>query len=211
MSLGEELALSSNLHDAPRTWTSTKPPTISHMARRKSDLDDKLQAAQAAAQRVLNALAIGQGDAKASLADMEAAVLERVFRKLQAGEEIHDVKAYAKQVARRIYVDWHRQRARDKRYKPVDPPLMTPASLVVQNDDQRRHAADIQRALAGLSALDQAVVQLRDEGSSSAEIAELLGYKSAAVVDTKLSRIRRRLEHELPMSLVGPWLDHPGT
>ena len=65
----------------------------------------------------------------------------------------------------------------------------------------------IRRALANLAPSERCVLQLRVvEGRSSAEVADLLGYKSPAVVDTIASRARKKLGHELPWSLMCPIL-----
>jgi len=84
---------------------------------------------------------------------------------------------------------------------------LTPSSLVAESDDRRRHAPLILEAWESLTAAERAVLELRFvEGRPSAEVAEALGYKSAAVVDTTVSRARRKLVDRLPPSLMGPLL-----
>ena len=79
---------------------------------------------------------------------------------------------------------------------------LSPSSRAIQRDDQRRHAPMIRRAFANLAPSERCVLQLRfDEGRSSAEVADLLGYKSPAVVDTIVSRARKKLDDQLSPSL----------
>lgn len=72
---------------------------------------------------------------------------------------------------------------------------LTPSSDVVRRDDQRRHAPMIVVALANLSEMERTVLKLRFvDGRTSTEVAELLGYKSEAVVNITVSRARNEPE-----------------
>ncbi len=81
----------------------------------------------------------------------------------------------------------------------------TPSSLVADDDDRRRQAPLIQAAWKSLTGVERAVLELRFvQGKPSSEVARLLGYRSAAVVDTTASRARKKLASRLPPSLMAP-------
>lgn len=187
-----------------------------------SGLTDPAQVIQQAAEPVLRALARGNALDHAEVPDLLATVSERVLRRIRQGSEIEDLATYAKQTARNVFTDWLRSQRRGRRHRQPDEgprslstPLverlatssLTPSSAVVRRDDQRRHALMIQAALAGLTAKERAVLELRfGEGRSSAEVAAILGYRSEAVVDVTASRARRKLRDWLPPSLMDPIL-----
>ncbi|MGH8991306.1 MAG: RNA polymerase sigma factor [Acidimicrobiia bacterium] len=187
-----------------------------------SGLTDPAMVVQEAAKPVLRALAGADPVDHDQVPDLLATVTERVLRRLRRGAEIEDLVTYAKQAARNVFSDWLRSKRRERTHRHRDggpeslsTPLaerlaassLTPSSAVVRRDDQRRHALMIQAAVAGLSAKERAVLQLRFvEGRTSAEVAEILGYRSPAVVDVTVSRARKKLRDQLPPSLMGPIL-----
>ena len=146
-------------------------------------------------------------------------MLEKVLRRLRDGRRIDDLAAYSKQTARNVFNDWPRSKGREQEHTHRDADRdgsstrlaehlatasRSPSSRVIQRDDQRRHAPMIRQALADLAASERCVLHLRFvEGRSSAEVADLLGYKSPAVVDTIVSRARKKLRDQISPSLIG--------
>jgi RNA polymerase sigma factor (sigma-70 family) len=175
---------------------------------------------ETAARPVLLACSAGDAFGRQQLDDLVATVVEKVLRRLKSEPPVRDLAQYSKQTARTVFTNWLRDL---QKYPEQAPPLMgsedpspewgdilpdqgmTPASLVVRADDQRRHALDIRDALAGLSATERAVLYCRYQvGLSAAKVAELLGYKSQGVVNDKIRRIRKKLADDLPLSLQEP-------
>ncbi len=188
----------------------------------RHDTEQALEVREAA-EPVLRALAGSDAVAQAEVPDLLGTVTVRVLARLRPGHDIENVAAYAKQTARNVFKDWlrskrhhgrhiHRDANRDSSSTPLTEHLynrasLTPSSLAALHDDQRRHAPMIEAALASLTATERAVLGLRfGDGRSSAEAAEILGYRSAAVVDTMVARARRKLRDRLPQSLMGPIL-----
>lgn len=180
-------------------------------------------AVRTAAHPVLRSLARGDPLDQAEVPDLLDIVTERVLARRRAGHPIDDLALYAKQAARNVFKDWLRSKRRQRAHvhhhvsdessstsfvdRLYDSASLTPSSLVAQRDDQRRHAPMIRDAFASLSPMERAVLDLRFvEGRSSAEVAQILGYKSSGVVDTTVSRAREKLRNRLPQSLMDPIL-----
>ena len=182
-----------------------------------SGLTGAARTIQQAAEPVLRAMARGDPYERAEVPDLLNTVLEKVLRRLRDGRRIDDLAAYSKQTARNVFNDWartkdreqehtHRDADRDGSSTPLAEHLATaslsPSSRVIQRDDQRRHAPMIRQALANLAPTERCVLHLRFvEGRTSAEVADLLGYKSPAVVDTIVSRARKKIDDQLSPSL----------
>lgn len=175
-----------------------------------------------AAHPVLRSLARGDALDQAEVPDLLNIVTERVLARRRAGHQIDDLALYAKQAARNVFRDWLRRKRRQREHvhrhvssesstslldRLYDSNSLTPSSLVAQHDDQRRHAPMIRDAFASLSPTERAVFDLRfAQGRSSAEVAQILGYNSPGVVDTTVSRARKKLRDRLPQSLMDPIL-----
>lgn len=175
--------------------------------------------ARAAAEPVLLALAAGNPADLQQVPDLLSRVTERLLALDQAGRPIADVERYAKQAARNAFRDSLRARRRQRVVGPgagspsesaaplverlVDRAARTPASLVADDDERRRHAPQIKAAWEALTPTERAVLGLRHvEGRTAVEVAAVLGYRSAAVVDSTASRARRRLRDLLPEAVV---------
>ena len=175
---------------------------------------------QEAAAPVLRALAGGDPVDLDELPGLLDEVTAKVLQHIESDRGVDDVPQYAKQVARSTFIDWLRSKRRHRAHMqlPVDrDPLtseldelysrteMTPSSLVVHADDQRRHRPMIKAALDTLTQREREVLHLRFVARKPpAEVAELLEYKSAASVNSTVDRIRDKILAELSPSLRDP-------
>ena len=190
-----------------------------------SGLTDPARQVTAAVRPVLSALARGTPGVNADdVDDLVSQVVEKVLCRLAAGAEIHDLGPYSKQAARHIFYDHVGQRgggelAPSERAADVqggDPWIErvaqrilsdSPSDQVIAREDARRHQANILWAFQHLSVEERSILFLRhDDGLDGEEIAELLAYRNAAVVDSLASRARTKLRRYLSPTLQG-WVD----
>ena len=174
-----------------------------------------------AAEPVLRALAGGDPVDLDELAGLLDEVAAKVLQHIESDRGVDDVPQYAKQVARTTFIDWLRSKKRHRAHMqlpahrdPLTSELteelysrteMTPSSLVVHADDQRRHRPMIKAALDTLTQRERDVLHLRFVAHKPpTEVAELLGYKSAASVNSTVDRIRDKILAELSPSLRDP-------
>lgn len=171
---------------------------------------------------VLSALAQGTPSINADdVEDLTNHVVEKVLRRLGAGAQIRDLEVYAKQAARHAFYDQVEQRGALIELEPKHDsaegqwsswleqvaPLglaASPSEQLIAGEDALRHQEAVIWALQQLSSAERSILVLRhSEGLDGKEIAEQLGYKSAAVVDTTAARARTKLERHLSPSLLG--------
>jgi len=69
---------------------------------------------EAAAERVLRALAAQDPQDRQEVPDLLAKVTERVLTRRRGGHRIEDAEQYAKQVARNAFNDWLRSKRRER-------------------------------------------------------------------------------------------------
>ena len=188
-------------------------------------LTDPARQVTAAVRPVLSALARGTSGVTADdVDDLVSHVVEKVLRRVAAGAEIHDLAAYSKQAARYAFYDHVEQRGAGElapRDHPADgqggDPWIervaqrilsdSPSNQVIAREDARRHQANILWAFQQLTVAERSILLLRHEdGLDGEEIAELLGYRNAAVVDSLASRARTKLRRYLSLTLQG-WVD----
>lgn len=170
------------------------------------------------ARQVLHALGRGRISAE-EVEDLTQGVVERVFTKAQErGSELQgaDLDRYAARAARNAYNDFWRYQKRHGVPRP--PPSseslsslllpdssLTPASKLVRKDEMARRQAAVGEALGALNPGDLRLYEMfYVDGRSHQEIADALGFKSANVVKSKLSRLRKRALNNLPGWLTLP-------
>ncbi len=174
-----------------------------------------------AARPVLSALARGTPAVNVDdVDDLVSHVVEKVLRRLAREPKIEDLAAYSKRTARNAFYDHVGRRGADDLLAPTDDAangqgidpwtvvhIVSSASTseqVIAREDALRHSEHITWALQQLSVAERSVLLLRHEqGLDGEEIAELLGYKSAAVVDSTATRARTKLQGYLSPSLLG--------
>ena len=184
-------------------------------------LTDPARQVSRAARPVLSALAGGTPAVKADdVDDLLSIVVEKVLRRLGREPAIEDLAAYSKKTARNAFNDHVRRRSADDVLASRDDAAdgqgigpwtvahlvsaASPSDQVIAREDALRHSQRITWALQQLSVAERSVLFLRHEqGLDGEEIAELLGYKSAAVVDSTATRARTKLQRYLSPSLVG--------
>jgi RNA polymerase sigma factor (sigma-70 family) len=183
--------------------------------------DPALQVRQAV-RPVLLALARGTPEINADdVEDLVSHVVERVLLRLVAGAKIEDLAAYSKKAARHAFYDRVGQRGVDDLAPKEDAaqgeggvPWLervahralsaSPSDQLIAREDALRHKERITWAFQQLSVAERSILFLRHEECLDGEkIAELLGYKSAAVVDSLASRARTKLQRYLSPSLLG--------
>lgn len=164
----------------------------------------------ASARPVLLALAGGRSLFVDMVDDLSQQVVVKVSARLESGAPITDLISYTKQAARNTFFT-----SRDKLLREVPmsiigepaypakwagnvmfrPIEVSPSTQVAEQDDHLRYQKIITGALANLSVREEEILRLRfEDGRSSAEVADLLGYKNAGSVDTIVSRARKHLE-----------------
>lgn len=184
-------------------------------------LTDRARLIEQAVRPVVTALANGTpGVNQADVDDLVSEVTENVLRRVRAGAEIRDLGRYAKQAARYAFYGHVRRRRAAALLEPQRGPgerasyddwldriagvvvSGSPSAQVIGAEDAARHRERITWALGQLSAAELSILMLRHrDGLSGKEIAEILGYKNAAVVDTMAARARSKLADHLSPSL----------
>lgn len=183
-------------------------------------LTDPARQVREAARPVLATLARGSRQINADDVDeLESQVVVKVLARLAGGGEIEYLDRYSKQVACNAFYDRVRRRrvvevletkqGSDDAHDAVpwlermaEAASASPSDQVIRREDARRHREHIAWALDQLTVAERSILLLRhDKGLDGRQIAELLGYKDARVVDTLAARARSRLMQYLSPSL----------
>jgi RNA polymerase sigma factor (sigma-70 family) len=125
--------------------------------------------------------------------DLVQEIVVQLWRAFPRYDEQYRFSTWMYRIAMNVAISVHRSESRRTRdLMPFDEPLLEIAAPEPPSDESRL----LHDWIAGLDALNKALVILYLDGNSQEEIAEVLGI-SATNVSTKINRLKQRLRREL--------------